>query len=61
VGADWERKGLKLALRVVAGTGPWQLAVVGPGDEDRYRSLAAELDAGERVRFLGRRSDAARI
>lgn len=61
VGGDWERKGLELALRAVAAADPWQLAVVGPGDEERQRALAAELDAAERVRFLGVRSDTPEI
>jgi UDP-glucose:(heptosyl)LPS alpha-1,3-glucosyltransferase len=57
VGGDWERKGLELAIRALADASPWHLAVAGAGDEVRYASLASDLAVGDRVHFLGSRSD----
>ena len=56
VGGDWERKGLAYALEAV-GTAPgWRLIVVGPGDMERYGSMA-ETAAPGRVSFVGERGD----
>lgn len=57
VGGDWERKGLRHAIEGVAGAAGWQLVVVGNGDVERYRALAIEAGAGDRVRFEGGTAD----
>lgn len=57
VGSEWERKGLEPALRAIALTDRWSLAVAGSGDLARYRALADSLGVGERVHWLGIRSD----
>jgi len=53
VGGDWERKGLRVAIEGVAAAEGWRLVVVGAGDEARYRALARDAGAGERVHFIG--------
>jgi len=57
VGSEWERKGLEPAIRAIALTDRWSLAVAGSGDLARYRALADSLGVGERVHWLGVRSD----
>jgi glycosyltransferase involved in cell wall biosynthesis len=65
VGGDWVRKGLAVAIGAVgrlARTGaPVRLWVVGRGDEDRYRALAAEEGVADRVTFFGFRPDRERF
>jgi glycosyltransferase involved in cell wall biosynthesis len=51
VGGEWERKGLRFAIEAIARSPRWRLAVVGSGDVERYERVAAELGAGDRVRF----------
>jgi glycosyltransferase involved in cell wall biosynthesis len=53
VGSEWERKGLEPAIRALALTSAWTLAVAGAGDQARYQALADTLGVGERVRWLG--------
>jgi glycosyltransferase involved in cell wall biosynthesis len=64
VGGDWERKGLAIAIEgvalAVAAGAPVRLWVVGPGDEERMRSLAASHGVADRVHLFGRRADAER-
>jgi len=65
VGGDWERKGLALALEalaqsVAAGEGTLRLVVAGRGDQARFENLARSLGVGDRVSFVGFRSDAER-
>jgi UDP-glucose:(heptosyl)LPS alpha-1,3-glucosyltransferase len=59
VGSGLRRKGLDTALRALARGGPRnaELWVAGKDPTDRWRSLAASLGVGARVRFLGPRSD----
>ena len=59
VGGEWERKGLRFAIEAVAKAPGWHLAVVGAGDEERYRRLAEDLGAGGRVHFEGATAEAA--
>jgi len=57
-GSGFRRKGVDTALRALAtarDTG--ELWVVGRDDPAPWRALAAELGVGDRVRFLGHRSD----
>ena len=59
VGADFARKGLDRAIAAVARSRTEaELWVIGGDDARPYRALAARLGVGERVRFLGRRSQA---
>lgn len=57
VGSEWERKGLEPALRALAFTPGWYLAVAGGGDRARYEALADELGVSSRIRWLGITSD----
>lgn len=59
VGYSFRRKGLAQAIRAMAAVGDERLElwVAGGDDPTPYRRLARELGAGERVRFLGHRSD----
>jgi len=59
VGGEWERKGLRCAIEAVARAEGWHLVVVGSGDAERYRRLATEAGAGERVHFEGVTADPA--
>jgi glycosyltransferase involved in cell wall biosynthesis len=63
-GGDWDRKGLGIAIEALAlavGTSSsLRLWVVGPGDERRFRKLAARLGVEQRVTFFGPRSDVER-
>jgi UDP-glucose:(heptosyl)LPS alpha-1,3-glucosyltransferase len=65
VGGDWARKGLATAITAVgrlARTGaPVHLWVVGRGDIERYRALAAEAGLADRVAFFGFRPDRERF
>jgi glycosyltransferase involved in cell wall biosynthesis len=54
MGGDWTRKGLDLALEAVAQAPPWQLLVIGAGDEAGFRARADTLDLAGRVHFVGR-------
>jgi glycosyltransferase involved in cell wall biosynthesis len=57
-GHDFERKGLARAIEATAcASSPLTLVVVGGGDDQRYRALAAKLAVTERVVFFGTRSD----
>ena len=57
-GSGFERKGLDVALRALRALGESAaLVVVGRGDPDRYLALARELGVGDRVVWLGVRSD----
>jgi glycosyltransferase involved in cell wall biosynthesis len=56
VGGDWERKGLELCLRALTDARAWSLVVVGDGDRERYRALAAKLEVSDRVYFAGKSS-----
>jgi UDP-glucose:(heptosyl)LPS alpha-1,3-glucosyltransferase len=59
VGSGFHRKGLDTAMRALARGGPAdaQLWVVGADTTAPWRRLADELGVGNRVRFLGQRSD----
>ena len=57
VGSEWERKGLEPAIRAVAMSADWSLAVAGDGDVERYRALAESLGVAARVHWLGVRED----
>ena len=62
VGAEWERKGLDLALQGMAALPAdalkrAHLVVVGRGDVAFYRSWAQRLGIGQRVHFVGERHD----
>ena len=57
IGGDWEHKGLRHLIEALALAPGWQLLVAGRGQPDDYRQLAAELGVGERIRWLGVRSD----
>jgi UDP-glucose:(heptosyl)LPS alpha-1,3-glucosyltransferase len=59
VAGDWEWKGLSLVIESVAKTPGCHLLVVGGGDVPRYRGLAAEHRAEDRVHFTGSTPDAA--
>lgn len=65
VGGDWDRKGLALAIEATATArtdgADVVLWVVGPGDELRFRELAAVLGVAEHVIFFGRRSETERF
>lgn len=53
VGSEWERKGLEPAIRALALTPGWFLAIAGAGERTRYQELADALGVGERLRWLG--------
>ena len=59
VGYSFRRKGLAQAVRAMAAAGDERLElwVAGGDDPASYERLARELGVGERVRFLGHRSD----
>ena len=59
VGSGFHRKGLDTAMRALARGGPAdaELWVVGADTPAPWRRLADELGVGDRVRFLGQRSD----
>ena len=59
VGGDWERKGLRQAIEAIALVPGTRLTVVGLGDEDGYRAVAAEHGVADRVEFAGSTDDAA--
>lgn len=59
VGGEWDRKGLDHAIRAVAQAEGWHLLVVGRGDVERYRALAGEAGAADRVHFAGATADTA--
>jgi glycosyltransferase involved in cell wall biosynthesis len=56
VGGDWDWKGLAIAIRGVAAVPGCRLLVVGSGDIERYRRIAQEADAADRVHFAGRQT-----
>jgi UDP-glucose:(heptosyl)LPS alpha-1,3-glucosyltransferase len=56
-GSGYERKGLATAIEALPRLGGARLAVIGRGDETRYRRLAAALGVSERIRWLGLRRD----
>jgi UDP-glucose:(heptosyl)LPS alpha-1,3-glucosyltransferase len=56
-GSGYERKGLATAIEALPDLPGRILLVIGRGDESRYRRLAARLDVGDRVRWLGVRAD----
>jgi UDP-glucose:(heptosyl)LPS alpha-1,3-glucosyltransferase len=53
VGADWERKGLRDAIRAVAGVRDVHLVVLGHGNRAQFAAFAARLGVARRVSFLG--------
>ena len=62
----WEHKGLGIAIRALSralnsATTPGSLWVVGAGPVDRFRGIAFDCGVGDRVRFLGHRTDMERI
>jgi glycosyltransferase involved in cell wall biosynthesis len=57
VGGDWERKGLNYTIEALADVPRWRLVVVGRGDTERYRALAAHAGVLDRVSFVGHQSD----
>lgn len=59
VGSEWERKGLEPVIRALALADGWDLLVVGGGDEERYRAIAAGCGVGERVHWHGVSRDVA--
>jgi glycosyltransferase involved in cell wall biosynthesis len=59
VGGDWERKGLRLAIEAVALSPGARLTVVGPGDVEAYRGVAAGLGIADRIEFAGPSEDVA--
>ncbi len=59
VGGEWERKGLRYAIQAISRVEGWHLVVVGSGDAQRYRRLAAEAGVEARVHFEGRTADPA--
>jgi UDP-glucose:(heptosyl)LPS alpha-1,3-glucosyltransferase len=63
VGAGFPRKGLDTAIRALAaaGAGPAQLWVAGRDEPAPWRALAVRLGVGDRVRFLGVRTDLATL
>ena len=61
VGDEWQAKGLSVAIDAVARTSTWRLGVVGEGDRAVYAARADSLGAGDRVMFVGRRSDVERL
>ncbi len=54
-GHEFERKGLRLVLEALRQTGGWTLLVAGRDDPSALKREFADL--GERVRFVGNRSD----
>ena len=60
VGSGYERKGLATAIEALPHLIGTRLAVIGRGDETRYRRLAARLGVAERIRWLGLRQDVLR-
>jgi UDP-glucose:(heptosyl)LPS alpha-1,3-glucosyltransferase len=63
VGNGFHRKGLDRAIEGFAGAAPPDatLLVAGGDEPAPYRRLALRLGVGDRVRFLGRRSDVERL
>jgi glycosyltransferase involved in cell wall biosynthesis len=57
VGGDWERKGLVYTIEALSAAPRWRLVVVGRGDTEHYRALAAQAGVLDRVRFVGHQSD----
>jgi glycosyltransferase involved in cell wall biosynthesis len=66
VGGDWGRKGLALTIDAVAQAAaearvPLRLWVVGDGDSGRFARIAQARGIGERVHFLGPRTETERF
>lgn len=59
VAGDFERKGVALAVEAVAASQRCVLRVVGAGDLEAMRSLAARLGAAGRVELVGHLADVA--
>jgi UDP-glucose:(heptosyl)LPS alpha-1,3-glucosyltransferase len=59
VGSEWERKGLAVVLEALAESPGVTLTVVGEGDIEEHRSLAARIGVAERVKFAGSSPDVA--
>ena len=57
VAGDFERKGVALAIRAVAGTRRCRLRVVGAGDLRAMQGLAASCGAADRIELVGHRAD----
>jgi glycosyltransferase involved in cell wall biosynthesis len=51
VGSEWEGKGLRYAIDALRSNSGWTLLVVGRGDQQRYRQVAADLGVAERLIF----------
>jgi UDP-glucose:(heptosyl)LPS alpha-1,3-glucosyltransferase len=60
VGTGWERKGLRYCVQALVKLPNAQLRVVGKGDVEKYRRLAASLGVAGRVDFVGSDADVAR-
>ncbi len=56
-GGDWHRKGLRHAIEGMAAADGWRLAVMGDGDQKRFRDLAAQWGAADRIVFVGKVPD----
>lgn len=61
VGGDWERKGLPHAVDALEAAHGWHLVVAGSGDPEPLIARARDQRSGDRLHFLGRVSDTARI
>jgi glycosyltransferase involved in cell wall biosynthesis len=61
IAGDFARKGVPLAIESVALTRRCRLRVVGAGDLQRMRALAAERGAADRVEMLGHLDDVAPV
>ncbi|MGO9490326.1 MAG: glycosyltransferase family 4 protein [Solirubrobacteraceae bacterium] len=59
VGSEWQRKGLDAAIAALGGAAGWDLLVVGKGDVERYRALAARQGVGDAVHWIGVSRDVA--
>jgi UDP-glucose:(heptosyl)LPS alpha-1,3-glucosyltransferase len=59
VGQDFERKGLDIAIRAMAGVPDTTLRVVGGDDPAMFRALAAAEGVADRVVFIGATRDVA--
>ncbi len=61
VGQDFSRKGLDIAIHAIAQIERMTLQVVGGDDPAAFKAKAGQLGIGERVEFLGARTDVAEV
>jgi glycosyltransferase involved in cell wall biosynthesis len=65
VGGDWERKGLRIAIKAVAAArergAEVELWVVGRGQEPTFRGVARQAGVANSVRLFGARADVSRF